>query len=81
MAARYEQMPEGHLKLLFLRCSREASRRMLSLDEGALCSAAQDVLKKRSFGGDFNALLSWWRLHRDDPMDTGDAAGGAASER
>jgi hypothetical protein len=34
-------------------------------DEGALCSAAQDALKNRSFG-DFGALLAWWRVHQDD---------------
>jgi len=30
---------------------------------------AGEVLKARLFGGDFNALLGWWRLHRDDRIE------------
>lgn len=61
------QIPtEEQLKRFFLLCSREAAQRMLTLEEGAACSSAQDALKARSFGGDFNALLAWWRIHRDD---------------
>jgi hypothetical protein len=62
-------MPEASLKVYFLRCSREATRRMMGLDGGAMCAVAQDVLKARAFGGDFDALLAWWRTHRNDPVD------------
>ena len=65
----FDHMPEASLKAFFIRCSREATRRMISLDEGAMCAVAQDVLKARSFGGKFDALLAWWRNHRDDLVD------------
>jgi len=69
--ARFERLSDAQLKEYFLRCSRDATERLLALDEGALCSAAQDALKNRSFGGDFGALLAWWRVHRDDPPPSG----------
>jgi hypothetical protein len=64
-----DDMPDASLKAFFISCSREAARSMLSLDEGAACAVAQDVLKARSFGSNFDALLAWWRAHRDDPVD------------
>lgn len=78
--ARFERLPEHRLKALFLRCSRDATQRLLGLDEGALCSMAQDTLKKRTFGGSFEALLEWWRVHRDDPDDAGHGASNAPTE-
>ncbi len=69
VSARFERLSDAQLKALFLRCSREATQRLLGLAEGALCSSAGDVLKERIFGGDFNALLAWWRTRRDDPTD------------
>lgn len=66
--ARFESLSDAQLKEYFLRCSRDAQERLLAQDEGALCSAAQDALKNRSFAGDFGALLAWWRVHRDDPV-------------
>jgi len=68
LAARFERVAEADLKTLYLRCARESSRRLLGFDEAALCSTAGEALKARSFGGDFNALLAWWRLHRDDHL-------------
>ena len=68
LLARFERFSDAQLKEYFLLCSRDASERLLALDEGALCSAAQDALKNRSFAGDFGALLAWWRVHRDDPV-------------
>ena len=69
--APFERLSDAQLKEYFLRCSRDATERLLALDEGALCSAAQDALKDRSFAGDFSALLTWWRVHRDDPVPGG----------
>ena len=61
-----EKLPETALKTMYLGCARVSSKRLLSLDEAVQCSAAADVLKDRSFGGDFNAMLAWWRRHRDE---------------
>ena len=69
--AHLERVPEQELERLFLRCSRESSERLMGLDEAALCSIGFEALKKRKFGGDFNAMLAWWRLHRDQPKDSG----------
>jgi len=66
--ARFERMAERDLKLFYLRCSRDSSQRRLDFGEAAGCSAGSEVLKQRSFGGDFDALLAWWRIHRDDPI-------------
>ena len=63
--AHLERLSETDLKALYLRCARDSSQRRLSQDEAVQCSIAADVLKARSFGGDFDALLAWWRRYRD----------------
>jgi hypothetical protein len=65
--ARLEALGEPALKVLYLRCADEAEQRLLSLDEAAPCSMAAEVLKRRSFGGSFEALLAWWRQQRGAP--------------
>ena len=57
---------EARLKATYLRCAHESSQRLLGFEEAARCSIAGEVLKARSFGGDFSALLAWWRQHRDE---------------
>ena len=32
-------------------------------DSAIACASLSDALKLRKFGGDFNALLAWWRQH------------------
>ncbi len=61
-----ETLPETALKTMYLSCARASSERLLSLDEAVRCSTAADLLKERSFGGDFNAMLAWWRRHRGE---------------
>ena len=61
-----EKLPDTTLKTMYLSCARVSSQRLLSLDEAIRCSTAADVLKRRSFGGDFDAMLAWWRRHRDE---------------
>ena len=68
LVARFEHVAEADLKSQYLSCARVSSQRMLGMDEAAVCSIVAEVLKKRSFGGDFDALLAWWRLHRDEPV-------------
>lgn len=69
LRAHSERMSERDLEHLFLRCSRESSQRLMGFDEAAVCSTGFEALKKRKFDGDFNALLAWWRLHRDQGPD------------
>jgi hypothetical protein len=66
LRAHFELLPERDLERQFLRCSRESSERLLGFGEAAVCSIGFEALKKRKFGGDFEAMLAWWRLHRDD---------------
>lgn len=66
LLAHFENVSEGDLKTQYLLCARASSQRLLSLGEAIGCSTTGEVLKARSFGGDFNALLAWWRLHRDE---------------
>jgi hypothetical protein len=60
LLAHFDRLPEANLKAVFLSCSRESSRRVMSADEGALCAMAWDELLER-FGGNVDALLAWWR--------------------
>ena len=62
----FENVSEAELKTQYLRCARVSSQRLLSLAEAVGCTTTGEVLKARSFGGDFNALIAWWRLHRDE---------------
>lgn len=66
--AEFAQLSGACLKELYLRCSRESSQDLLGFGEAALCSLGHEALLKSEFGGDFNALLAWWRVHRDDPV-------------
>jgi hypothetical protein len=61
-------LPEGCLKTLFLRCSRDAGERLLDNGDAALCSIGHEGLLRHGFDGNFDALLTWWRAHRDDPI-------------
>jgi hypothetical protein len=64
--AEFAQLPNPCLEDLYLKCSRESSQRMLGFGEATWCSFGHEALLKGEFGGDFNALLTWWKTHRDD---------------
>lgn len=66
--AEFTQLSTTCLKELYLRCSREASQSLLGFGEATWCSFAHEALLKGEFGGDFNALLAWWQVHRNDPL-------------
>lgn len=67
--ANFDHMPLTRLELVFLQCSRESSRRMLSFDEAVPCAIAWDALLRRRFDGKVEALLVWWRTRRDSLED------------
>ncbi|HSB24274.1 MAG TPA: hypothetical protein VLE94_14345 [Burkholderiaceae bacterium] len=71
LSAQLDSLAADRLQIEFLACSRAAEVHPLSPGDGALCAATQDAVKHRVFGGDFNALLAWWRLHRNDPLPIG----------
>lgn len=63
----FEQMPEGCLKVLFMECAEAAGEQILDLGSAAICSIGYEALLKRGFGGDFHALIGWWRSQRGEP--------------
>ncbi len=63
LVAHVETLSDERLKAFYLRCSDVAIGRQLGSGEIALCSIGYEMLLKRSFGGDFTALLAWSRQH------------------
>ena len=61
---RFVNQPLDQLELVYLRCSREAERGLLGMDEAAMCSIASEALLKRRFDSNFEAMLAWWRANR-----------------
>lgn len=53
-----------HLEAAFWFCDYVASTRGVEATPIALCSAAYDELKTVKFGGDFGALLDWWKENK-----------------
>jgi hypothetical protein len=62
----FEQLPERCLKALFIECAEDAGVRILDLGTAAVCSIGYEALLKRGFGGDFHALVGWWRRQNSD---------------
>jgi hypothetical protein len=60
-----QQMPESCLKSLFIECSHSAGEHILDFGSAAFCSMGYEALLSKAFGGDFHALLGWWRRERD----------------
>jgi hypothetical protein len=60
-----KQMPESCLKSLFIDCSRAADESFLDLGSAAYCSMGYEALLSKGFGGNFHALLGWWRREHD----------------
>jgi hypothetical protein len=63
VVAHLETLSDERLKAFYLRCSDAAVGGQLGSGEIALCSIGYEMLLKRSFGGDFMALLAWSRQH------------------
>lgn len=57
----FERLPESCLKALFVVCADAAGRQLLDMGSAAMCSISYEALLKRGFGGDFHALMGWWR--------------------
>ena len=60
----FERLPDTCLKALFADCSDAAGEQLLDLGSAAICSIGYEALLKRGFGGDFHALMGWWRSQR-----------------
>ena len=62
--AHIQRLPDADLKEFYLRCNRAALRGGLGSGEVALCSVGYETLLKRTFEGDFHALLDWRRAQQ-----------------
>jgi hypothetical protein len=62
--AQLETLPDTCLKTMVVKCSDTASEQMLDPGSAATCSMSYEALLKRGFGGDFQAMLAWWRSQR-----------------
>jgi hypothetical protein len=65
----------SELERAYWVCDYTASTRRVDMTTGIACVAISDELKARKFGGDFDALLAWWRLHKDTKFRELEAAG------
>jgi hypothetical protein len=54
----------AEVERLFWLCDYVATTRGVDLAPVDLCSAATEELKNAKFGGDFLALLTWWRSNK-----------------
>lgn len=64
MVAEHERLPRQWLESLVRRCQAAAEATLLGLDEAAVCSVGYEALLRGGFGGDFRALLAWWKSER-----------------
>lgn len=69
LLASYEQLPRQCLQQLFAACSEASNRAMLDFGSAATCSFSYEALLRQQFGGDFHALLAWWRSRREPDAD------------
>jgi len=63
-AASHAGAPSG-LERSFWACDYAATVALLDGGTAAACSAIFEDLKKTRFNGDFDAMLAWWRQHKD----------------
>ncbi|KWT69924.1 MULTISPECIES: hypothetical protein [unclassified Variovorax] len=59
-----QNLTTAELKRVYLACDLASSRARLGMREAMQCSAVQEELKLRVFGGNFDQMLAWWREQR-----------------
>jgi hypothetical protein len=64
LLAEYERLPAGCLQATFRQCTEASERTLLDLGSAAMCSIGYEALLRKHFGGDFHALMAWWRDDR-----------------
>ena len=52
------------LESLFWQCDYAVTTRPVGLDEGAACAEVTQSLRDGRFGGDFTAMLEWWKANK-----------------
>lgn len=59
--AQFERMPQSCLRAIVRQCTAAAGDAMLDVATANACSFGYEALLKKGFGGDFQAMLAWWR--------------------
>jgi hypothetical protein len=54
------------LKASYMACDKAATHRALPFAEAVACSMVSEALLRKAFGGDFHALLAWWRVAKNE---------------
>ena len=65
LLAEFGRLPQACLRELFAACSIAANHGLLDFGNAAICSLAYEALLQQGFGGDFRALMAWWRSQRE----------------
>jgi hypothetical protein len=63
--AEYQRLPTACLQQIVRACSAASSRTLLDFGSAAVCSFGYEALLAQQFGGNFPALLAWWRSQAD----------------
>ena len=61
LLAQYERLPHACLQQIFTACSTAANQSLLDFGSAAVCSLGYEAWLKQGFGGNFRALITWWR--------------------
>jgi hypothetical protein len=65
LLAQYEQLPHPCLEEIFSACAVASGQTLLDLGSAAVCSFGYEALLSQRFGGNFPALVAWWRSQRE----------------
>lgn len=60
-----ELMSLAEIERGFWVCDHAATNDRIDGSAAITCGSLTEVLKQRKFGGDFNAMLAWWRQHKE----------------
>jgi len=66
--AEYQRLPNACLQQIVRACSQASSHAMLDFGTAAVCSFGYEALLAQQFGGDFPALLAWWRAQGQEDL-------------
>lgn len=55
---------DGNMEKVFWHCDYTASRVGVDTGTALACASVFEEVKKEKFGGDFEALLAWWRENK-----------------
>ena len=59
------RLPLAELEKSFWTCDRAATINRVDSGTAITCGNLTEALKQRKFNGDFNAMLAWWRQHKE----------------